>query len=60
MGRVDGRSVTPLTNENGVQTRHDVGVGVTAQQVHRCDFRGSTSVSRSTKLDEIDAITDGD
>jgi channel protein (hemolysin III family) len=29
-----GRSVTPLTRENVVQTRHVVGVGITAQQVH--------------------------
>jgi hypothetical protein len=29
-----GRSVTPLTSENAVQTCHVVGVGVTAQQVH--------------------------
>ena len=32
-----GRSVTALTRENAVQTRHVVGVGVTTQQVHSAD-----------------------
>jgi hypothetical protein len=29
-----GRSVTSLTRENALQTRHDVGVGVTTHQLH--------------------------
>ena len=29
-----GRSVTPLTRENAVQTRHDVGVGITSHHLH--------------------------
>jgi hypothetical protein len=29
-----GRSVTPLTRENAVQTRHVVGVGIPSQQFH--------------------------
>ena len=34
-----GRSVTPLTRENAVQTRHVVGVGITSHHLHcRCRF----------------------